>query len=158
MGVTLLPDIATEILIPACAVVGIAFSLLQWLIVSRVKVSPGNDSDSANSGAGKNGYADYLLDEEEGLNDPSVVLKCAEIQNAISEGLHFHPSISIFSIFSCLSLAFFFFFFSFGWYYLLDLRVFLFFFFFFLVFRSSLDSCGLRLRLCRFSFIRPVLL
>jgi len=110
MGVTLLPDIATEILIPACAVVGIAFSLLQWLIVSRVKVSPGNDSDSANSGAGKNGYADYLLDEEEGLNDPSVVLKCAEIQNAISEGLHFHPSISIFSIFSCLSLAFFFFF------------------------------------------------
>jgi hypothetical protein len=111
MGVTLLPDIATEILIPACAVVGIAFSLLQWLIVSRVKVSPGNDSDSANSGAGKNGYADYLLDEEEGLNDPSVVLKCAEIQNAISEGLHFHPSISIFSIFSCLSLAFFFFFF-----------------------------------------------
>jgi hypothetical protein len=111
MGVTLLPDIATEILIPACAVVGIAFSLLQWLIVSRVKVSPGNDSDSANSGAGKNGYADYLLDEEEGLNDPSVVLKCAEIQNAISEGLHFHPSISIFSIFSCLSLSFFFFFF-----------------------------------------------
>jgi hypothetical protein len=157
MGVTLLPDIATEILIPACAVVGIAFSLLQWLIVSRVKVSPGNDSDSANSGAGKNGYADYLLDEEEGLNDPSVVLKCAEIQNAISEGLHFHPSISIFSIFSCLSLAFFFFFF---------LRLVLFvrsesvlvFFFFFLVFRSSLDSCGLRLRLCRFSFIRPVLL
>jgi hypothetical protein len=114
MGVTLLPDIATEILIPACAVVGIAFSLLQWLIVSRVKVSPGNDSDSANSGAGKNGYADYLLDEEEGLNDPSVVLKCAEIQNAISEGLHFHPSISIFSIFSCLSLAFFFFFFGFS--------------------------------------------
>jgi len=129
MGVTLLPDIATEILIPACAVVGIAFSLLQWLIVSRVKVSPGNDSDSANSGAGKNGYADYLLDEEEGLNDPSVVLKCAEIQNAISEGLHFHPSISIFSIFSCLSLAFFFFFFYLGWYY----------FFFFFFFGFSLE-------------------
>jgi hypothetical protein len=60
VGVTLSPDIATEILIPACVVVGIAFLLVQWLIVSGFKVSPGNDSDSDsnNIGAGKNGYSD----------------------------------------------------------------------------------------------------
>ncbi len=57
MGVTLSPDIAMEILIPACALVGIGFSLVQWLIVSRFKVSPGNDSDSNNIGIGKNGYS-----------------------------------------------------------------------------------------------------
>jgi hypothetical protein len=58
MGVTLLLDITTEILIPTCAVVGFAFSLVQWLIISRFKVSLGNDSDSNNIGAGKNGYFD----------------------------------------------------------------------------------------------------
>jgi hypothetical protein len=30
--------------------------------------------------------ANYLIEEEEGLNDHNVVGKCAEIQNAISEG------------------------------------------------------------------------
>jgi hypothetical protein len=94
MGTTILPDIGTEILVPVCAVVGIVFSLFQWLIVSRVKVSPGHDSASATSGSGKNGYTEYLIDEEDGGNDQSVVLKCAEIQNAISEGLHFCLSIS----------------------------------------------------------------
>ncbi|KAK8655012.1 hypothetical protein V6N13_107604 [Hibiscus sabdariffa] len=84
MGAFILPDLGTEILIPACAVIGIAFSLAQWYLVSQVKLSPGS---AANNGAGgKNGYADYLIEEEEGLNDHNVVLKCAEIQNAISEG------------------------------------------------------------------------
>ncbi|KAG2718906.1 hypothetical protein I3843_03G233400 [Carya illinoinensis] len=87
MGDTLLPAIGTEILIPACSLVAIAFALLQWLIVSRVKLSPGGlDSAGANSGSGKNGYAEYLIEEEDGLNDHSVVLKCADIQNAIAEG------------------------------------------------------------------------
>nr|CAD1831872.1 unnamed protein product [Ananas comosus var. bracteatus] len=35
---------------------------------------------------GKNGFGDYLIEEEEGLNDHNVVVKCAEIQAAISEG------------------------------------------------------------------------
>ena len=87
MGASILPDLGAEILIPVCAVIGIAFSLVQWVLVSKVKLSPGRDSGSANNGAGsKNGYADYLIEEEEGLNDHNVVLKCAEIQSAISEG------------------------------------------------------------------------
>ncbi|KAI7980946.1 hypothetical protein LOK49_Contig90G00011 [Camellia lanceoleosa] len=84
MGSSLLPDLAMEIVIPVCAVVGIVFSLVQWFLVSRVKVSVDrNGSAPANN---KNGYNDYLIEEEEGVNDHSVVVKCAEIQNAISEG------------------------------------------------------------------------
>lgn len=79
----LLSELATEILIPICAVVGIAFSLVQWFLVSRVKLTPDRSTSSNNS---KNGYNDYLIEEEEGVNDHSVVTKCAEIQNAISEG------------------------------------------------------------------------
>ncbi|CAB4288699.1 unnamed protein product [Prunus armeniaca] len=84
MGATLLPDLGTEILIPLCAVIGIAFSVVQWMFVSQVKLSPGRDANS--NAPGKNGYNDYLIEEEEGGNDHNVVLKCAEIQNAISEG------------------------------------------------------------------------
>lgn len=108
MGETLLPAIGTEILIPACSLVAIAFALLQWLIVSRVKLSPGGlDSAGANSGSGKNGYAEYLIEEEDGLNDHSVVLKCADIQNAISEGfssLFFNFQNSIYFLISSLSV------------------------------------------------------
>ncbi|GMP34570.1 hypothetical protein CsSME_00007387 [Camellia sinensis var. sinensis] len=77
MGSTLLPDLATEIMIPVCAVVGIVFSLVQWLLVSQVKLSADRNA---------NGYNDYLIEEEEGVNEHNVVAKCAEIQNAISEG------------------------------------------------------------------------
>ncbi|KAK8591026.1 hypothetical protein V6N13_031094 [Hibiscus sabdariffa] len=85
MGASILPDLGAEILIPVCAVIGIAFSLVQWMLVSRVKVSPARESVNNGSGA-RNGYSDYLIEEEEGLNDHGVVLKCAEIQSAISEG------------------------------------------------------------------------
>lgn len=82
-----LPELWTEILVPVCAVIGIAFSLFQWFIVSRVKVTTdGGASSSGGSNDGKNGYGDYLIEEEEGLNEQSVVAKCAEIQTAISEG------------------------------------------------------------------------
>ncbi|KAK6127980.1 hypothetical protein DH2020_038282 [Rehmannia glutinosa] len=81
----LLPDLGTEIVIPVCAVIGIVFSLVQWFLVSRVKLSPDRAGDSVAKN-GKNGYGDYLIEEEEGINDQSVVAKCAEIQNAISEG------------------------------------------------------------------------
>ncbi|KAF8011630.1 hypothetical protein BT93_J2037 [Corymbia citriodora subsp. variegata] len=83
----LLSALATEIAIPACAVVGIVFSLVQWLLVSRVKVTPEQRAPSSSSpNSNKNGYGDYLIEEEEGVNDQSVVVKCAEIQSAISEG------------------------------------------------------------------------
>lgn len=83
MGAGILPDLWTLILIPLCAVVGIAFSLIQWVVVSRVKVSVEKQSPPANN---KNGFSESLIEEEEGINDHSVVQKCAEIQNAISEG------------------------------------------------------------------------
>lgn len=79
---TILPDLGTEILIPVCAVVGIAFSLVQWLLVSKIKLVP----EVSNSADGKN-FTDSLLEEEEGINDHSIVQKCAEIQSAISEGI-----------------------------------------------------------------------
>ncbi|RZC51066.1 hypothetical protein C5167_019492 [Papaver somniferum] len=84
MGSIILSDLLTQILIPVCAVVGILFSLFQWYIVSRVKVSPQKISDINNKK--NNGFDDSLIEEEEGINDHNTVLKCAEIQNAISEG------------------------------------------------------------------------
>lgn len=85
MGAAILSDLLTEILIPVAAIIGIAFSLIQWLLVSRVKLSPERHQPS---GGNKNGgLSDYLIEEEEGLNDHNVVAKCADIQNAIAEGL-----------------------------------------------------------------------
>ncbi|KAF4399749.1 hypothetical protein G4B88_022832 [Cannabis sativa] len=86
MGSTVLSELGTEIVIPICAVIGIVFSLAQWFLVSRVKVTPERNPSSSGPNSNKNGYNDYLIEEEEGLNDHNVVLKCAEIQNAISEG------------------------------------------------------------------------
>lgn len=79
MGGPLLSEMLTEILIPVAAVIGIGFALLQWLLVSQVKVKPSTAS---------NGYNDRLLEEgdEEGIDGRQAVMKCAEIQNAISEG------------------------------------------------------------------------
>lgn len=85
MGSAILSDLATEIVIPVCAVVGIVFALVQWVLVSRIKLSPDRHSSSSNNGKGP-GYGDYLIEEEEGLNDHNVVVKCADIQTAISEG------------------------------------------------------------------------
>jgi hypothetical protein len=79
----LLSELATEIVIPVCAVIGIVFSLVQWLVVSRVKITPERHAPAS---ANKNGYSDYLIEEEDGINDQNVVAKCAEIQSAISEG------------------------------------------------------------------------
>lgn len=74
----------TQILIPVAALVGIGFALLQWFFVSKVKVSYDSRSNSD--------YKDSLIEEEqeEGVDNFEAVIKCAEIQNAISEGkLHF---------------------------------------------------------------------
>ncbi|TKY48056.1 Pyrophosphate-energized vacuolar membrane proton pump [Spatholobus suberectus] len=90
MGATLLSELATEIVVPVCAVVGIVFSLVQWHLVSSVKLTPerhGSSSSPRNdNGNNKNGYGDYLIEEEEGINDHNIVVKCADIQSAISEG------------------------------------------------------------------------
>lgn len=77
----MLPEFWTEILVPVCALVGIAFSLFQWYIVSCVKLTADRGASSL-----PDGHGDYLIEEEEGVNDQSVVAKCAEIQTAISEG------------------------------------------------------------------------
>ena len=80
-----LPELATQVVVPVAAVVGIAFAVLQWVLVSKVKLSPDprrGDGSSPKSGTGP---SEYLI-EEEGLNEHNVVVKCAEIQNAISEG------------------------------------------------------------------------
>lgn len=79
----ILSDVATEVLIPLTAVVGIAFSVAQWVLVSRVKLAPSPGTSTARI---KDGYGDSLIEEEEGLNDHNVILRCAEIQNAIAEG------------------------------------------------------------------------
>lgn len=83
MTATILTDLGTEIIIPICAIIGIAFSLVQWVVVSHVKLSPDKSPAAAD---GKNGFAESLIEEEEGINDHNVVQKCAEIQTAISEG------------------------------------------------------------------------
>lgn len=75
MGV--LSEGLTKVLIPVAALVGIGFALLQWYLVSRVRVSS-HSSD---------GYSEKLIEEEEeGVDHLEVSIKCAEIQNAISLG------------------------------------------------------------------------
>lgn len=67
----------TQILILVASLVGIGFALLQWFLVSKVRVS----------GESGNIYNDILIgEEEEGVDKHDVSLKCAEIQNAISVG------------------------------------------------------------------------
>ncbi|XP_047339242.1 pyrophosphate-energized vacuolar membrane proton pump-like [Impatiens glandulifera] len=83
----LMSETVTQIVIPLSALVGIVFALVQWVIVSKVKVSVG-------SGVDINGYNDRLIEEqedddqqeEEGVDPDEAVAKCAEIQNAISVG------------------------------------------------------------------------
>jgi inorganic pyrophosphatase len=83
-----LPELGTQVVVPVAAVVGIAFAVLQWVLVSKVKLTPepprrGDGSAGKSGGAGA---SEFLIEEEEGLNEHNVVVKCAEIQNAISEG------------------------------------------------------------------------
>ena len=86
LRMALLSELATEIVIPVCAVIGIAFSFVQFILVSRVKVTPERHAPPQSGNNNKNGYGEYLIEEEDGINDQNVVVKCAEIQNAISEG------------------------------------------------------------------------
>ena len=77
----LLSEGLTQVLIPAAALIGLVFALVQWFLVSKVRVS-GEASDY-------NGYKDSLIDAgefEEGVDNFEVSVKVAEIQNAISVG------------------------------------------------------------------------
>ncbi|KAI5013797.1 hypothetical protein ZWY2020_047289 [Hordeum vulgare] len=75
------------VVVPVAVAVGIAFAVLQWVLVSKVKVTTKSrvEGGEASAASGKYGASEYLIEEEEGLNDHNVVLKCAEIQTAISE-------------------------------------------------------------------------
>ncbi|KAI5016994.1 hypothetical protein ZWY2020_037372 [Hordeum vulgare] len=57
------------------------------VLVSKVKVTtePRVEGGEASASGCKYGASEYLIEEEEGLNDHNVVPKCAEIQTAISE-------------------------------------------------------------------------
>lgn len=71
----------TQILIPVAALVGIGFALLQWFLVSKIKISSGSELED--------GCNDMLIEEdvqEEGIDSDATVTKCADIQKAISEG------------------------------------------------------------------------
>ncbi|KAH0783083.1 hypothetical protein KY290_002681 [Solanum tuberosum] len=77
----LMSEALTQILIPLAAFIGIGFALLQWFLVSKVRVSSGSKLVSE--------YNDKLIEEdeqEEGIDSDDVVAKCADIQKAISEG------------------------------------------------------------------------
>lgn len=94
----LLTEGLTQVLIPVAALIGLGFALLQWFLVSKVRVS-GEASDY-------DGYKDSLIDAgefEEGVDNFEVSIKVAEIQNAISVG---ELSISL-----SLIVSFYFFFF-----------------------------------------------
>ncbi|KAL6589596.1 hypothetical protein ACP70R_050295 [Stipagrostis hirtigluma subsp. patula] len=88
---------AADVLIPACAAVGVAFALWQWLLVARVKVSAyapphangrhGGSSSVFRPEADDDGEDVAMGDDEEGAADGVVaVARCAEIQSAISVG------------------------------------------------------------------------
>ncbi|EFJ37994.1 hypothetical protein SELMODRAFT_270204 [Selaginella moellendorffii] len=79
MAATILSAFQVEILIPVAALIGILFALFQWYIVSRVSVG------AATRVSSNNGYNDSLLSHEED-GDEGAEAKCAEIQQAISEG------------------------------------------------------------------------
>lgn len=77
----LLTEGLTQVLIPVAALIGLGFALVQWYLVSKVRVS-GEASDY-------DGYKDSLIDAgefEEGVDNFEVSIKVAEIQNAISVG------------------------------------------------------------------------
>ncbi|KVI11009.1 Pyrophosphate-energised proton pump [Cynara cardunculus var. scolymus] len=73
----------TQVLIPVAAFIGIGFALVQWFLVSKVKVSSGlTESGSQNQ-------RNRLIEEDDqevGVDSDQLVFKCAEIQSAISVG------------------------------------------------------------------------
>ncbi|KAJ1687648.1 hypothetical protein LUZ63_019038 [Rhynchospora breviuscula] len=80
-------------LIPVAALIGIAFALYQWYLVSKIKVSVDNQTHE-NGNGNVNGEND-THEMEEGVDGRDVRKKCAEIQEAVSIGEH-HITVSVF--------------------------------------------------------------
>ncbi|GBG89456.1 hypothetical protein CBR_g49246 [Chara braunii] len=76
LGATLVTPWAVQVFIPASALIGIAFAIVQWSIVAKIPVRSGAATDG--------GYS--LIADEGGVEDASVIAKVAEIQEAISLG------------------------------------------------------------------------
>ncbi|MED6167194.1 hypothetical protein PIB30_000444 [Stylosanthes scabra] len=74
----------TQILIPVAALIGIGFALLQWFLVSKVRVSVVADRNGRDNGHKSSLLGDAEL--ENGVRVPDAIAKCAEIQHAISVG------------------------------------------------------------------------
>lgn len=86
----LMSEALTQILIPLAAFIGIGFALLQWFLVSKIRVSSESKLESE--------YNNKLIEEdeqEEGIDSDDVVAKCADIQKAISHGGIFFTSLNL---------------------------------------------------------------
>ncbi|CAM0881156.1 unnamed protein product [Alopecurus aequalis] len=89
---------AADAVIPACAVIGIAFAAWQWFLVAKVKVSayapavngghgqPVFRQENEDDGGCRTGGGGESDDEEDGGDGLAAVARCADIQNAISVG------------------------------------------------------------------------
>ncbi|TVU17487.1 hypothetical protein EJB05_33525, partial [Eragrostis curvula] len=84
---------AVEALIPVAALIGIAFAVVQWYVVSRVPVRSRDDGDDDDDDArgkrmlgGVGGSEVEEEDEEDGVDGRAAEARCAEIQQAISVG------------------------------------------------------------------------
>jgi H+-translocating diphosphatase len=82
-----------DVVIPACAALGIGFALWQWFLVSKVKVSAYAASGNGHHNGGAVFRADDDFDEDVGMGDEEeegnvvvAVARCAEVQSAISVG------------------------------------------------------------------------
>ncbi|WOH06023.1 hypothetical protein DCAR_0625446 [Daucus carota subsp. sativus] len=80
MSEAILSEFGTQIFIPICALIGIAFAIIQWFLVSKVKVTPNY------SPANRNGQTEPLIQNVDVINDRYLVHRCAEVQSAICEG------------------------------------------------------------------------
>lgn len=86
--------VGAEVLIPLAALIGIAFAVFQWFVVSRVKVPAAAAAAAAEEDAAKarlrtaeSEVAEVVEDSEEaGVDYGRVEAKCAQIQDAISIG------------------------------------------------------------------------
>lgn len=84
MSKAILSDFGTELVIPVCALIGIVFAIIQWLVVSKVKVQ------SDYSPANRHGCDESLIQDVDGINNHYLVERCANIQRVIYQGKFIH--------------------------------------------------------------------
>ncbi|GMP91381.1 hypothetical protein CsSME_00042107 [Camellia sinensis var. sinensis] len=91
-----------EIVILVCTAIRIVFSVFQWVLVSKVKLSLEKPSLAAAAVNKNRGSTESLIEKDEGLNDHNVVQKYAEIHNTISDGEVPYSTLSRSCRFRCL--------------------------------------------------------